>query len=120
MCIRDRAAIVNYATAQVGKAYIWGGEGPDGFDCSGLVLKAYQQAGINLPHYSGSQIERGHRISLDQIQPGDLFAASGGGHVGIYVGNGYMVEAANPRAGVRLSPICSSMYPVRINSNLLN
>lgn len=115
-----RAAIVNYATAQVGKAYIWGGEGPDGFDCSGLVLKAYQQAGINLPHYSGSQIERGHRISLDQIQPGDLFAASGGGHVGIYVGNGYMVEAANPRAGVRLSPIRSSMYPVRINSNLLN
>jgi nlpC/P60 family protein len=115
-----RAAIVNYATAQVGKAYIWGGEGPDGFDCSGLVLKAYQQAGINLPHYSGSQIERGHRISLDQIQPGDLFAASGGGHVGIYVGNGYMVEAANPRAGVRLGPIRSSMYPVRINSNLLN
>ena len=115
-----RAAIVNYATAQIGKVYIWGGEGPDGFDCSGLVLKAYQQAGLNLPHYSGSQIERGHRISLDQIQPGDLFAASGGGHVGIYVGNGQMVEAANPRAGVRLSPIRSSMYPLRINSDILD
>ena len=83
-------------------------------------MKAYQQAGIDLPHYSGSQIQRGHRISLDQIRPGDLFAASGGGHVSIYTGDGQMVEAANPRAGVRLSPIRSSMYPVRINSDLLN
>ena len=115
-----RAAIVNYAMAQAGKAYTWGGEGPNSFDCSGLVMKAYQQAGIDLPHYSGSQIQRGHRISLDQIRPGDLFAASGGGHVSIYTGDGQMVEAANPRAGVRLSPIRSSMYPVRINSDLLN
>ncbi|WP_252909376.1 C40 family peptidase, partial [Cutibacterium avidum] len=115
-----RAAIVNYAKAQVGKAYIWGGEGPIGFDCSGLVLKAYQQAGIYLPHYSGSQIARGHRISLDEIQPGDLFAKPGGGHVAIYVGNGQIVEAANPRAGVRLTSIYSSLYPLRINSNILD
>ncbi|MCG7370615.1 SH3 domain-containing protein [Cutibacterium avidum] len=115
-----RAAIVNYAKAQVGKAYIWGGEGPIGFDCSGLVLKAYQQAGIYLPHYSGSQIARGHRISLDEIQPGDLFAKPGGGHVAIYVGNGQIVEAANPRAGVHLTSIYSSLYPLRINSNILD
>ena len=115
-----RAAIVNYAKAQVGKAYIWGGEGPNGFDCSGLVLKAYQQAGIYLPHYSGSQIARGHRISLDAIQPGDLFAKPGGGHIAIYVGNGQIVEAANPRAGVRLTSIYSSLYPLRIDSNILD
>lgn len=115
-----RAAIVNYAKAQVGKAYIWGGEGPNGFDCSGLVLKAYQQAGIYLPHYSGSQIARGHRISLDEIQPGDLFAKPGGGHVAIYVGNGQIVEAANPRAGVRLTSIYSSLYPLRIDSDILD
>lgn len=115
-----RAAIVNYAKAQVGKAYIWGGEGPNGFDCSGLVLKAYQQAGIYLPHYSGSQIARGHRISLDAIQPGDLLAKPGGGHIAIYVGNGQVVEAANPRAGVRLTSIYSSLYPLRIDSNILD
>lgn len=115
-----RAAIVNYAKAQVVKAYIWGGEGPNGFDCSGLVLKAYQQAGIYLPHYSGSQIARGHRISLDAIQPGDLFAKPGGGHIAIYVGNGQIVEAANPRAGVRLTSIYSSLYPLRIDSNILD
>ena len=114
-----RAAIVNYAKAQVGKAYIWGGEGPNGFDCSGLVLKAYQQAGIYLPHYSGSQIARGHRISLDEIQPGDLLAKPGGGHIAIYVGNGQIVEAANPRAGVRLTSIYSSLYPLRIDSDIL-
>ncbi|MSS46200.1 SH3 domain-containing protein [Cutibacterium sp. WCA-380-WT-3A] len=115
-----RAAIVSYAMAQVGKAYTWGGEGPNSFDCSGLVLKAYQQAGINLPHYSGSQIERGHRISLDDIQPGDLFAKPGGGHIAIYVGDGKIVEAANPSAGVRLTAIRSSMYPLRIDSTILN
>lgn len=115
-----RAAIVNYAKAQVGKAYIWGGEGPIGFDCSGLVLKAYQQAGIYLPHYSGSQIARGHRISLDEIQPGDLLAKPGGGHIAIYVGNGQIVEAANPRAGVRLTSIYSSLYPLRIDSDILD
>ena len=115
-----RAAIVNYAKAQVGKAYIWGGEGPNGFDCSGLVLKAYQQAGIYLPHYSGSQIARGHRISLDEIQPGDLLAKPGGGHIAIYVGNGQIVEAANPRAGVRLTSIYSSLYPLRIESDNLD
>ena len=115
-----RAAIVNYAKAQVGKAYIWGGEGPNGFDCSGLVLKAYQQAGIYLPHYSGSQIARGHRISLDEIQPGDLLAKPGGGHIAIYVGNGQIVEAANPRAGVRLTSIYSSLYPLRIDSDILD
>ena len=115
-----RAAIVNYAKAQVGKAYIWGGEGPNGFDCSGLVLKAYQQAGIYLPHYSGSQIARGHRISLDEIQPGDILAKPGGGHIAIYVGNGQIVEAANPRAGVRLTSIYSSLYPLRIDSDILD
>ena len=115
-----RAAIVNYAKAQVGKAYIWGGEGPNGFDCSGLVLKAYQQAGIYLPHYSGSQIARGHRISLDEIQPGDLLAKPGGGHIAIYVGNGQIVEAANPRAGVRLTSIYSALYPLRIDSDILD
>ncbi|MGK2309042.1 SH3 domain-containing protein [Cutibacterium sp. V970] len=117
---RARAAIVNYAKAQVGKPYIWGGEGPNGFDCSGLVMKAYQQAGIDLPHYSGAQVERGHRISLDEIQPGDLFARPGGGHVAIYVGNGQIVEAANPSAGVRLTSIRSSLYPLRIDSSILD
>lgn len=86
---------VNTALAQVGKPYAWGGGGPNSFDCSGLIQYAYAAAGINLPHSSRMQSQIGLPIGLWDMQPGDLlFFYSPVGHVGMYVGNGMMVQSS--------------------------
>jgi cell wall-associated NlpC family hydrolase len=95
--------IVNYALAQVGKSYVWGAAGPWSYDCSGLVQQALAQVGIRVPHndqsilYSG----QGWPVSRANLRPGDIVWPYRSGHVVIYIGNGQIVEAANPRAGVR-------------------
>ncbi|MFI6145524.1 C40 family peptidase [Streptomyces sp. NPDC051109] len=97
------AAIVNFARAQVGKAYISGGTGPSSFDCSGLVQAAYRQAGVTLPRVSQDQSTRGRSVSLSALQPGDIlyWGASGSAyHVAIYVGGGKFVGAQNSGTGV--------------------
>ncbi|KJY36483.1 MULTISPECIES: C40 family peptidase [unclassified Streptomyces] len=97
------AAIVNFARAQVGKAYVMGGTGPSSFDCSGLVQAAYRQAGISLPRMSQDQSSRGTSVSLSALQPGDvLYWGSRGSayHVAIYVGGGKFVGAQNPSTGI--------------------
>ncbi|MFJ6483904.1 MULTISPECIES: C40 family peptidase [unclassified Streptomyces] len=97
------AAIVNFARAQVGKAYVMGGTGPSSFDCSGLVQAAYRQAGISLPRMSQAQSSAGTSVSLDALQPGDiLYWGSKGSayHVAIYVGGGKFVGAQNPSTGI--------------------
>ncbi|MFE5534377.1 C40 family peptidase [Streptomyces sp. NPDC056492] len=98
------AAIVNYARAQVGKAYVTGGTGSNGsFDCSGLVQAAYRQAGISLPRVSQDQSTRGRSVSLSALQPGDIlyWGPSGSAyHVAIYVGGGKFVGAQNSGTGV--------------------
>ncbi|GHE47328.1 NlpC/P60 family protein [Streptomyces vinaceus] len=97
------AAIVNFARAQVGKAYISGGTGPSSYDCSGLVQAAYRQAGVTLPRMSQDQSARGTSVSLSALQPGDvLFWGSRGSayHVAIYVGGGKFVGAQNPSTGI--------------------
>ncbi|MFI8504647.1 C40 family peptidase [Streptomyces sp. NPDC085524] len=97
------AAIVNFARAQVGKAYVSGGTGPSSFDCSGLVQAAYRQAGITLPRMSQDQSSRGTSVSLSALQPGDvLYWGSRGSayHVAIYVGGGKFVGAQNPSTGI--------------------
>ncbi|WP_266996488.1 C40 family peptidase [Streptomyces sp. NBC_00354] len=97
------AAIVNFARAQVGKAYISGGTGPSSFDCSGLVQAAYRQAGVSLPRVSQDQSTRGSAVSLSALQPGDIlyWGSSGSAyHVAIYVGGGKFVGAQNSGTGV--------------------
>jgi cell wall-associated NlpC family hydrolase len=86
---------VNTALAQVGKPYVWGAAGPNSFDCSGLMQYAWSSAGVALPHSSSAQSGMGTPVSRSQLQPGDLvFFYSPVSHVGMYIGNGQMVQAA--------------------------
>ena len=97
------AAIVNFARAQIGKAYVMGGTGPSSFDCSGLVQAAYRQAGISLPRMSQAQSSAGTSVSLNALQPGDiLYWGSKGSayHVAVYVGGGKFVGAQNSGTGI--------------------
>ncbi|MFE5296120.1 C40 family peptidase [Streptomyces sp. NPDC056632] len=97
------AAIVAFAKAQIGDAYISGGTGPNSWDCSGLVQAAYAQAGIDLPRISYDQSSLGTSVSLSDLQPGDVLywgSRSGSYHVAIYVGGGKYVGAQNPSTGV--------------------
>ncbi|MCL9759944.1 C40 family peptidase [Frankia sp. AiPa1] len=92
------AVAVREAYAQLGKPYVWGGDGPDTFDCSGLTQWAWNRAGVSLSHYTGSQWNEGRRVSRAELTPGDLvFFHPDLDHVGIYVGNGKMINA--PRTG---------------------
>jgi cell wall-associated NlpC family hydrolase len=92
----NRAAqtVVDTALAQRGKAYVWGGAGPNVYDCSGLTQFAYRAAGIRLPHSSRMQSSMGVPVARANLQPGDLvFFYRPVSHVGIYIGNGQMVHA---------------------------
>ncbi|MET0764427.1 MAG: C40 family peptidase, partial [Blastococcus sp.] len=92
---------VDTARAQVGKAYEYGAAGPDSFDCSGLTQYAYRAAGIELPHSSRSQSELGTPVDRANLLPGDLvFFYEPVSHVGIYVGDGQMVDAGSEETGV--------------------
>ncbi len=101
-------AAISYAMAQVGKSYVYGAAGPSAFDCSGLTLMAWAQAGVALPHSSSAQYGGGNRVAISDLQPGDLvFYYSPISHVGMYIGNGMLVHAANPRSGVEVSAMNS-------------
>ncbi len=106
------AAAVQYALAQVGDRYVAAAAGPSAFDCSGLTMTAWRQAGISLPHYSYSQWNSTRRIPLSEARPGDLVFYFGGNvhHVGMYIGNGKMVHAANPGDGVRIDAVLGPWY----------
>lgn len=105
------AAAVQYAMAQVGDAYVYGAMGENAFDCSGLTMRAWAQAGVSLPHSSSAQFGSGPHIAASDLQPGDLvFYYSPISHVGIYIGNGMIVHAANPGTGVAVSGLYSMPY----------
>jgi peptidoglycan DL-endopeptidase CwlO len=94
------SAAISYAEDQLGKPYLWGGTGPDAFDCSGLVMMAYRTAGINIARTSEDQWVTEPHVAASQVQPGDLvfFAGADGtptdpGHVGLVIGHGQMIEA---------------------------
>ena len=104
------ATAIRYALAQLGKPYQWGAEGPNSFDCSGLVQTAYRAAGISLPRVSRHQYGAGKLIPLSALRPGDLLFYARNTrdrrtiyHVGMYLGAGRMVEAPNRRAPVRIA-----------------
>lgn len=105
----DRArAAIEAAIADLGKPYVFGAEGPDAFDCSGLIQQVWRQAGVELPRTSSEQAEAGQRIPLSQIQPGDLVIYyAGRSHIGMYVGDGKIIHAPHPGAPVRYAPLTS-------------
>ena len=92
--------------SQLGVPYHWGGESPStGFDCSGLVVWAYRQVGVELPHYTGSQHAMGTPVSRDQLEAGDLVFFDGDGHVGIYIGGGEYVHSPHTGDVVKVSSL---------------
>jgi peptidoglycan DL-endopeptidase CwlO len=109
------AAAIAFAREQVGKPYLWGGTGPDAFDCSGLTMMSYRAARIDIPRTSQQQWQWGPRVDPSQVQPGDLVFFAGGdgtptapGHVGIVIGHGMMIDAPSPGFQVRIEPYANS------------
>jgi peptidoglycan DL-endopeptidase CwlO len=103
------AIAVQAALTQVGAPYAWGGAAPGGFDCSGLVMWAFQQAGIALPHSSQALARGGQPVSLSDLQPGDVLTFySDASHAGIYIGDGLMVHSSTYGVPVRVVPMNSS------------
>jgi cell wall-associated NlpC family hydrolase len=99
------------ALTQRGKPYVWGAAGPDSYDCSGLVMWAFAQEGISLPHYTGDQWNSGMHVSRADLEPGDLvFFFADISHVGIYIGNGLMVDAPSTGQVVQVQPVFWDSY----------
>ncbi|MFE2990951.1 C40 family peptidase [Streptomyces sp. NPDC059262] len=106
------ASVIAFLKAQLGDAYVMGGTGPNSWDCSGLTQAAFAQAGVSLPRVSQDQSTAGTPVSLDNLQVGDLLywgAAGSAYHVGVYIGNGQYLDAANPSKGVVIQDL--SGYP---------
>jgi cell wall-associated NlpC family hydrolase len=95
---------LKYALQQVGDVYVWAAAGPTRWDCSGLTMRAFQKAGVSLPHSSRIQVRYGKSISYGSLKPGDLvFFGKPISHVSIYMGGGKMVQA--PRPGKRVEVV---------------
>jgi cell wall-associated NlpC family hydrolase len=105
------AQALRWALSVRGDPYVWGAAGPNAFDCSGLVLWAYAHVGIHLDHFTGDQWNEGEHISRSQLQPGDLvFFFADISHVGLYIGNGLMVDAPTFGQPVQVQPVFWSAY----------
>ncbi len=97
---------VRFAIDQIGEPYVWGATGPNSWDCSGLLVRAWQEAGVQLPRVSWEQAYAGTPVSKADLQPGDLVAFfSPISHIGIYIGEGLMVHATHPGSTVQVSTI---------------
>ncbi len=104
------SGVAGVALSQLGTPYVWAGSQPGGFDCSGLVMWAYAQVGVALPHSSYAQYGYGVPVSRDQLQPGDLVFFDGLGHVGIYIGGDQFVHAPHTGDVVKISSLSESWY----------
>jgi peptidoglycan DL-endopeptidase CwlO len=102
--------VVGVAMSQLGTNYVWGGAQPGGFDCSGLVMWAYAQMGVSLPHSTYAQYAMGVPVSRDQLEPGDLVFFDGVGHVGIYIGGGQFIHAPHTGDVVKISSLSEDWY----------
>lgn len=110
-----RQQIVDVAISKQGSGYVWGGSGPDSFDCSGFVMWVYQQAmGTTLPHYSGAQMDVATPVT-GKLRRGDLlfYGPHGSQHVSIYIGRGLQVGANNPRTGVVIDSVAGTYWSER-------
>jgi len=112
---RYASGAIAFARQQIGKPYLWGGTGPDAFDCSGLTMMAFRSVGIDIPRTAAEQWRWGPRVAPGQVEPGDLvfFAGAQGtakapGHVGIVIGHGLMIDAPSPGLQVRIEPYTNS------------
>ncbi len=105
------AAVIAYARAQIGKPYIFATAGPNTFDCSGLTMMAWRQAGVSMAHFSGSQFNQFPHVSINQLQPGDLVFKGPGGvdHVALYIGGGMQIAATHTGSFVKLQPLGSPL-----------
>ncbi|MET8804907.1 C40 family peptidase [Streptomyces sp. NPDC004546] len=102
------AAVIAFARAQIGDAYVLGAAGPNSWDCSSLMQAAFKQAGISLPRVSQDQSTAGTPVSLSNLQPGDILywgSAGSAYHVALYVGDGKFVGAENPSTGIAEKPL---------------
>jgi cell wall-associated NlpC family hydrolase len=105
------AQALQAAISKEGDPYVWGAAGPGAFDCSGLVVWAYAQEGIALPHYTGSLWNSGMHVARSDLEPGDLvFFFSDISHVGIYIGNGMMIDAPDFGVPVKVDPVYWGAY----------
>lgn len=111
----QRAVAVQAALSRIGSPYSWGGSGPSSFDCSGLVMWAFQQAGISLPHSSQALARGGQPVPMGELQPGDVVNYySDASHSAIYIGDGMMVHASTYGTPVRVAPVTNApIYNVR-------
>lgn len=109
-----RQQVVDLAVGRMGSAYVMGAEGPDEFDCSGLVMWVYQQLGISLPHFSGAQMDVATPVT-GKLRRGDLlfYGPDGSQHVSIYIGKGMQVGANNPRTGIVVDSVDGSYWSER-------
>lgn len=103
---------VAFVYAQLGCPYVWGGTGPcsAGFDCSGLVQAAWAAAGVSIPRDTYSQWAALPHVSMSDLQPGDLIMFNGIGHVAMYVGGGYIIDAPRTGLNVQKIPLSTSWY----------
>ena len=107
--MRDDVAIE--ALQEVGVPYVWGGASPtQGFDCSGLVMWLYAKHGIDLPHFAAAQYDGGRKIAMSDLRPGDLIFFHDLGHVVVYIGNGYVVQAPHTGGFVEITPLDSAWF----------
>ncbi|MBV9923387.1 MAG: C40 family peptidase [Pseudonocardia sp.] len=113
------ARALGLAKSKLGKPYVWGAAGPNAFDCSGLIVWAYEQMGVSLPHSSATLSTLGTPVSRAALQPGDLvFFYSPVSHVGIYAGNGMVLNATQSGEPVQFSNLANLPFhnAVRIST----
>ncbi|MFA1547458.1 C40 family peptidase [Actinomadura chokoriensis] len=101
---------LDFAYAQLGKPYQYGAEGPSSYDCSGLTMKAWAAAGVNITRTTNSQYAATKRVAKSNLQPGDLVFFNSLGHVGMYVGGGKMIHAPRTGKNVEIVSITSGYY----------
>lgn len=116
IAIGGSSNLISYAYSFMGRPYVWGAEGPRSFDCSGFTKYIYKKFGVDLPHYTGSQIGKGSSVSRKKLQQGDLIFFNTDGsasHVGIYVGDGDFIHASSGSEKVTVSNLSQSYYSER-------